>query len=145
MAGLQDSGARVFIQLQYRPHSCNGRNTRLLAAVKRHTENTAGQRTHSVNSREVSFMPRMKKSHSKNWIGSLMGPTARLDNRLHVVCPVTAPHPLQKILLHRPRSSASSFNFQYPLLSSRSSSNCERLLPRLPVSSSFPSVFPSTL
>ena len=31
----------------------------------------------------------MLKSLSKNWIGNLMDPTARLDH--HVVCPVTGP------------------------------------------------------
>ena len=41
------------------------------------------------------------------------------------------------------RSSASSLNFQYPLVSQRSSSSCSRLLPRLPITCSPPSMFPS--
>jgi len=41
------------------------------------------------------------------------------------------------------RSSASYFNFQYPLLSLRSSSSSLRLLPRLPVTSVLHSIFPS--
>jgi len=41
------------------------------------------------------------------------------------------------------RSSASSFNFQYLLFSLRSLSSCLRLLPRLPVTSILPSIFPS--
>jgi hypothetical protein len=42
----------------------------------------------------------------------------------------------------RGRSSASSFNFQYPLFSLGTSSSCLCLLPRLPVTLSFPT-FPS--
>ena len=41
------------------------------------------------------------------------------------------------------RSRASSFNWQYPLLSLRSSSSFLRLLPRLLVTSIFPFIFPS--
>ena len=50
------------------------------------------------------------------------------------------PWPLPNLVLHRVRSSASSFNFQYPLVSWRSSSSCLRLLSFLPVPSIFPSV-----
>jgi hypothetical protein len=41
------------------------------------------------------------------------------------------------------RSSSSSFNFQHPLVSLRSSSSCLGLLPRLPVTYIVPSIFPS--
>ena len=56
---------------------------------------------------------------------------------------VTGPYPIPKRVLHRARSSASSFNFQYPLLSLRLSSSCVRLLPRLTVTSLLPSSFSS--
>jgi hypothetical protein len=49
------------------------------------------------------------------------------------VCLTTGPWPLPKLVLHRVRSSASSFNFQYLLFSLRSFSSCLRLLPCLPV------------
>jgi len=48
--------------------------------------------------------------------------------------------PLQKQALHRLRSSASSFNSQYPLISIRSSHGCLRLLPRLLVTYLLPSI-----
>jgi len=50
-----------------------------------------------------------------------------------VVCLTTGPKPLPKQALHIVRSRTSSFEWQYPLLSSRSSSSFLRLLPRLPV------------
>jgi len=56
----------------------------------------------------------------------------------------TGPQPLPKRVLRRVRSSASSFNFQYPLFSLRLSSSCLRLLPRLTVTSILPSSFSST-
>ena len=48
---------------------------------------------------------------------------------------------LPKQVLHRIQSSASSFDFHYPLFSLKSSTSCLRLLPRLPVSSILSSVF----
>ena len=48
-----------------------------------------------------------------------------------VICQTTGPKPLPKRFLHIVRSRASSFNWQYPLLSVRSSSSFLRLLPRL--------------
>ena len=48
-----------------------------------------------------------------------------------------------KTIPHIVRSTASSFNWQYPLLSLRSSSSFLRLLPRLLVTSICPSIFPS--
>ena len=52
-----------------------------------------------------------------------------------VICQTTGPKPLPKQFLHTVRSRASSFNWQYPLLSLRSSSSFLRLLPRLLVTS----------
>jgi hypothetical protein len=51
--------------------------------------------------------------------------------------------PLPKRALHIVRSTASSFRREYPLLSLRSSSSFLRLLPRLPVTSIPPFIFPS--
>jgi len=60
-----------------------------------------------------------------------------------VLCQTTGPKPLPKRFLHIERSRASYFNWQYPLLSSRSSSSFLRLLPRLLVISICPFIFPS--
>jgi hypothetical protein len=60
-----------------------------------------------------------------------------------VVCLTTGPKPLPKRALHIVRSRASSFKWEYPLLSLRSSNSFQRLLPRLPVTSIFPFIFPS--
>ena len=49
--------------------------------------------------------------------------------------------PVPKWVLHSVRSSASSFNLPYPLFFLRSSSSCLSLLPRLPITSLFPSIF----
>ena len=51
------------------------------------------------------------------------------------VCLRTDPQPPPKQVSHSVRSSISSFNFQYPLVSLRSSSSCIRLLPCLSVTS----------
>ena len=56
---------------------------------------------------------------------------------------MTGPQSLPKRVLHRERSSASSFSFRYPLFSLRSSSSSLRLIPRRPVTSILPSIFPS--
>ena len=59
-----------------------------------------------------------------------------------VVCLTTGPQSLAKRVLHRMRPSAASLNFQYPLsLFLRSPSSCWPLLPRLPVTPSFPLFF----
>jgi len=55
----------------------------------------------------------------------------------------TGPKPLPKRAVHIMRSRASSFKWEYPLLSLRSSSSFLRLLPRLPVTSISPFIFPS--
>jgi len=52
-----------------------------------------------------------------------------------VICLTTSPKPLPKRALHIVRSWASSFKWQHPLLSLRSSSSFLRLLPCLPVTS----------
>jgi len=62
---------------------------------------------------------------------------------IQVVCLTTGPKPLPKRALHIVRSRASSFKWEYPLLSLRSSSSFLRLLPRLPVTSIPPFIFPS--
>jgi hypothetical protein len=59
-----------------------------------------------------------------------------------VVCLTTGPKPLPKRALHIGRSRASSFKWEYPLLSLRSSSSFLHLLPRLPVTSIPPFIFP---
>ena len=59
-----------------------------------------------------------------------------------VVCLRTGPKPLPKRALHIVRSRASSFKWEYPLLSLSSSSSFLRLLPRL-VTSVPPFIFPS--
>ena len=62
-----------------------------------------------------------------------------------VICQTTGPKPLPKRFLHIVRSRASSFNWQYPLLSLRSSSSFLRLLLRLLVTSICPFIFPSII
>jgi hypothetical protein len=59
------------------------------------------------------------------------------------VCLTTGPKPLPKRTLHILRSKASSFRWQYPLLSLRSSSSFVHLPHRLPVTSISPVIFPS--
>jgi hypothetical protein len=60
-----------------------------------------------------------------------------------VVCRRTGPELLPKPAFHIVRSRASSFKWEYPLLSLRSSSSFLRLLPRLSVTSIPPCIFPS--
>jgi hypothetical protein len=62
-----------------------------------------------------------------------------------IVCLTTGPKPLPKRALHIVRSRASPFRWEYPLLyfNLRSSSSFLRLLPRLPVTSIAPFIFPS--
>ena len=60
-----------------------------------------------------------------------------------LICQTTGPKPLPERFLDIVRSRASSFNWQYPLLSLRSSSSFLRLLPRLLVTSICPFIFPS--
>ena len=60
-----------------------------------------------------------------------------------VVCLSTGPKPLPKRARHIVRSRASSFKWDYPLLSLRSSNSFLRLLPCLPVTSIPPCTFPS--
>jgi hypothetical protein len=55
-----------------------------------------------------------------------------------VFCPTTGPKPLPKRFLHIMRSRASSFKWDYPLLSLRSLSSFLRLLPHLLVTSISP-------
>jgi hypothetical protein len=60
-----------------------------------------------------------------------------------VVCLTASPKPLPKRVLHIVRSKASSFKWEYTLLSLRLSSSFLRLLPRLLVTSISPFIFPS--
>ena len=60
-----------------------------------------------------------------------------------VFCLTTGPNPLLKRFLHIVRSRASSFKWEYPLLSLRPSSSFLRLLPRLLVTYISPFIFPS--
>ena len=60
-----------------------------------------------------------------------------------VICQTTGPKPLPKRFLHIVRPTASSFNWQYPLLSLRSSSRFLRILSRLLVTHICPFIFPS--
>ena len=60
-----------------------------------------------------------------------------------LICQTTGPKPLPKRFLHIVRSRASSFNWQYPLLSLRLCNSFLRLLPRLLVTSICPFLFPS--
>jgi hypothetical protein len=60
-----------------------------------------------------------------------------------VVCLTTGPKPLPKRTLHIVRSRASSFKWEYPLLSLRSYNSFLRLLPCLSVISIPPCIFPS--
>ena len=60
-----------------------------------------------------------------------------------VVCLMTGPKPLPKPALHIVRSRASSFKWEYPLLSLTSSSSFLHLLPCLPVTSIPSFIFPS--
>ena len=68
------------------------------------------------------------------------------NNSFHlVVCLTTGPKPLPKRALQIVRSTASSFKWEYPLLSLRSSNSFLCLLPCLPVTSSPPCIFPSAI
>jgi hypothetical protein len=60
-----------------------------------------------------------------------------------VICQTIGPQSVPKRFLHLMRSRASSFKWEYSLLSPRSFSNCLRLLPRLLVTSIRPFIFPS--
>ena len=60
-----------------------------------------------------------------------------------VFCLTTSPKPPPKRCLHIVRSRASSFKWEYPLLSLRSSSSFLRLLPRLLATSIYLFIFPS--
>jgi hypothetical protein len=58
-------------------------------------------------------------------------------------CLTIGPYPLSKWALQRVSPSAFSFNFRYHLLSLRLYISCLRLLPCLPLTSLFSSIFPS--
>jgi len=60
-----------------------------------------------------------------------------------IICLTTGPKPPPKRCLHIVRSRASSFKWEYPLPSLRSSSSFLRLLPRFLATSISPFIFPS--
>jgi hypothetical protein len=62
-----------------------------------------------------------------------------------VVCLMTGPKPLPKWAVHLVWSRASSFKWEYAVLSLRSSSSFLQLPPRLPVTSIPPFIFPSII
>ena len=55
-----------------------------------------------------------------------------------VICLTAGPYPLLKRVLHRVRSGAFLLKFQNAFVSSRSSSSCLRLFPRVPITCIFP-------
>jgi len=59
-----------------------------------------------------------------------------------VVCLTTGPHPLPMWVHHTVPSSATAFNFQYPLFCLISFNGCLCLLPHLPITSILCSIFP---
>ena len=67
-----------------------------------------------------------------------------LHSCIHLlVCLTTGPRPLPKRALHILRSRASSFKWEHPLLTLRSSTSFLRLLPRFPVTSIPLFIFPA--
>jgi hypothetical protein len=78
------------------------------------------------------------KSHHPSFIRSFIHSFIHL-----VVCLTKGPTPLPKRAVHIGRSRVSSFKWEYRLLSLRSSSSFLLLLPRLPVTSILPFIFPS--
>jgi hypothetical protein len=80
-------------------------------------------------------------NNSYDGVTSKDGFTDNKHKFIHSVgCLTTGPQPLPQRLLHRVRSNASSFTFQYPLFSLRLSSGCLHLLPRLIVIRILPSI-----
>ena len=82
---------------------------------------------------------KLAKGH-KNYLALFL----KLCSFIHsIFCLTTGPKPPPKRFLHTVRSRASSFKWQHPLLSLRSSSSFLRLLPRLLVTSISPFIFSS--
>jgi hypothetical protein len=77
--------------------------------------------------------------------GNMLLSSSSSSSSSSVIYHMTGPQPLPKRFLHIMRSRASSFKWEYPLLSPRSSSNFLRLLPRLLVTSIRPFIFPSII
>ena len=89
----------------------------------------------SVTSQKpVFFIITIMRTSSLVWLSFVVGCLKFIHS---AVCLMAGPQPLPKRVLHRVWCSASTFNFQYPLISVWWSSSCQLLLPRLPVTSVF--------
>ena len=89
----------------------------------------------------------LELNHVDEWIDGQTDRMSSVCNWLIFIhldaCLMTGPKPLPKPALPIVRSRASSYRWEYPLLSLRSSSSFLHLLPRLPVTSIPPFIFPS--
>jgi hypothetical protein len=113
----------------------NGRSLLNLSPGKAEIE----QRKSSENLRAVCLMRRALHSQF------LLSKSDTLAySFIHLaICLTAGQKPLPKRAVHIVRSRASSFRCEYPLLSLRSSSSFLRALPRFPVTSIPPFIFPS--
>ena len=97
----------------------------------------------------ISSLTVPKRANEHKWVRIWSFPSRSVtissssSSTSSVICQTTGPKPLPKRFLHIVRSRNSSFNWQYPLLSLRSSSSFLRLLTRLLVTSICPFIFPS--
>jgi hypothetical protein len=84
-----------------------------------------------------------QKRERHHWLLTHLSAVTWISSSSSVICKTTDPKLLPKRFLHIVRSRAFSFNWQYHLLSLRSSSSFLRLLPRLLVTYICPFIFPS--
>jgi hypothetical protein len=120
---------------------------------KRHTVELDGmliypllmERTNYIQSKSTWTQGRVpSRNHKALFLGNILGLQTFYCSCNHlVVCLTTGPKPLPKRAVHTVRSRASFFGYEYPLFSLRSSRSFLRLLPRLPVTSIPPFIFPS--
>ena len=104
----------------------------------------ASQDATSDKMHQIRYFSEFNKPLFKVVVKHISGSDKAIYSFIHlVVCLTTGPKPLPNRALHIVRSRASSFNCDYPLLSLRSSSSFLRFLPRLPVTSIPPFIFPS--
>jgi hypothetical protein len=99
--------------------------------------NTSGKILKIENRKTQGSISRNASLYTINLIQSSLGSN---QGSPIVVCLTTGPYSLPWRVPHRVRSIASSFKFPNPLISSRSSRNCLRLLHHLPFTSIFPSI-----